>query len=500
MKNKLLHIIRTKPVFLYLLPVFFVLHGFAENYDLIPVKNAVILVLVYSGVAFILSLLFWLLYRNFLKANLMAFLLLSYQFFYGSVHNFLKDNFAGSFIAKYSFILPFTIVVLTIIVIYIKKTKAAFTATTKYLNWLFLLLIFIDTGTLLLKLNKKTKEPVVNLSKYFSDCDTCSKPDIYLILADEYAGQTELQDIFGFDNSPFLDELKKRNYHVVANSRGNYNFTHYAMASMFDMDYLPGISGNHSSRHDLSISFNTLKKSKALQYFLNQGYEFYNYSVFDFKHHPSPATPSFIPRKTIPITSQTFLYRLRRDLGYHLITTLKLKSAISKLYYTDLYNNEKIYELTMAIGAKKTTNPKFVYTHLVMPHYRYYFDSKGQPAPFEKITDDNYCTDKSAYTEYLQYTNGKLLALIDNIAKSAEKPPVIILLSDHGYHQFTGKEADTIDKKYYFMTLNAVYFPGGNYSAFYDSMSNVNQFRVILNSLFRQQLPLLKDSTILLAQ
>jgi Sulfatase len=234
---------------------------------------------------------------------------------------------------------------------------------------------------------------------------------------------------------------------------------------------------------------------------MNQGYSFYNYSSFEFKGHSSPVKAAFIAGKTIPITSQTFLARLRRDLGYHLITTLKLKWVMKKFYYDDLYNNEKVYELTMSVAAKKNKKPKFVYTHLVMPHYRYYFDSIGNATPFEKIIDDNYCADKDAYIEYLQYANKKLLALLDSIKKTSASPPVIILMSDHGYHQFLSDEdIKKVDKKYYFMTLNAVYFPNGNYSLFYDSMSNVNQFRVVLNSLFRQNLPLLKDSTIFLAQ
>jgi len=69
-------------------------------------------------------------------------------------------------------------------------------------------------------------------------------------------------------------------------------------------------------------------------------------------------------------------------------------------------------------------------------------------------------------------------------------------MSDHGFRQL----ADTTAKKYYFMNLNAVYLPAGNYSGFYDGMSNVNQFRVILNAQFGQKLPLLKDSIIFLRE
>ena len=38
------------------------------------------------------------------------------------------------------------------------------------------------------------------------------------------------------------------------------------------------------------------------------------------------------------------------------------------------------------------------------------------------------------------------------------------------------------------MNLNAIYFPEKNYSGFYDDISNVNQFRVLLNKEFEQHL------------
>jgi hypothetical protein len=48
------------------------------------------------------------------------------------------------------------------------------------------------------------------------------------------------------------------------------------------------------------------------------------------------------------------------------------------------------------------------------------------------------------------------------------------------------------------MNLCAVFLPGCNYSGFYDGLSPVNTFRVILNSQFGQQFSLLKDSSIFL--
>jgi hypothetical protein len=38
-----------------------------------------------------------------------------------------------------------------------------------------------------------------------------------------------------------------------------------------------------------------------------------------------------------------------------------------------------------------------------------------------------------------------------------------------------------------------VYLPGRQYGQYHDSLSGVNQLRVLLNTLFQQRLPLLRD-------
>ena len=101
-----------------------------------------------------------------------------------------------------------------------------------------------------------------------------------------------------------------------------------------------------------------------------EGYDLYNYSVFDFDGQPSVANPTFLQAKTKPIVSQTFLFRIQRDLWYHLVTDLRLSSVISKSTYHDRENNIKIYNLTKKIASKKTAKPKFVYTHLTYPVFQ----------------------------------------------------------------------------------------------------------------------------------
>jgi len=490
MKTKALHILRTRPIFLYLLPVFFVLHGYTENYDFVPVNDAVILLATYLIASLILSLLTWIFYRDFTKANLLAFCMMAFHFFFGAVQDLIKKISPDIFILKYSFILPCTAILFIVLLISLKKTKKSFLKITLFTNLLLLLFILADSGWLLLKVLTVKEIKRAPVSGLFKKCDNCKYPDVYLIMADGYPGQTELKAVLGYDNQLFEQELEKRGFHVIDSSRSNYNLTPFSVASMLDMDYLKGIAGQYSNKNDIALCYNTIKQSKLFSFLTQAGYKIYNYSIFDLSKQPSLATPTFLPRKSKPITSQTFISRAEKEIGFHLATTFRIKSIIRYVRNHDLKNNRKLTAKTIKIAKEATSNPKFVYTHLIMPHYPYYFDSTGQAVSYEKITDD-FIVDQGAMISYLKYSNTKLIELVDQIKSSAASPPIIILMSDHGFREFKVP----VDNKYHFYNLNAVFFPDSNYSLFYNGMTNINQFRVILNSQFGQQLPLLKDST-----
>jgi hypothetical protein len=479
------------PVFLYLLPVFFVLHGCVENYDYIPLKDAVLLTGLYFGFSLLFALLGWLLYRNFTKANLAAFLIMAFHFFFGSLYDFAKKLAGDSFLTKYSFILPAALLFFIIAFIWIKKRKSGFSTTRFYLNALLLVLIVADVVMLAGKIINH-KQPSAGLPAGFTACDTCSKPDIYFILADEYAGNTELKEQFGFDNSAFLDSLSQRHFRVINESHSNYNYTPFSMASILNMDYLP-LSATNRNQSDLTNSYTTIANNRLLRFLQYHRYQLYNYSIFDFEGQPGRRLEKFLPVRTRLITAQTFLSRAENSILFNVVTRFKSKAALRKLTYAYKENNEHIYALTQEQASRKSAQPKFVYTHLELPHYPYYYDKDGNEQPFDKLTEGNQ-TNKAAYAAYLQYSNTQLLKLVDHILQSSPNPPIIVLMGDHGFRHFT----TPVSKKYYFNNLAAVYLPSGNYTKYPDSLTSVNLFRILLNTQYNQQLPLLKDSLIYL--
>lgn len=492
MKNRLLHIIRVKPIFLYLLPPFFVLHGFTENYDFVPVKDALLLTSIYIGFSILFSLLLWLLYRNFTKANLAAFLIMAFHFFYGSVHDGLKKIFPGSFITKYTFILPAALVLFFLILILLKKRKTPLLKLTYYLNILLLVLLLADIVVLTGKIIKKKKAPY-SLPTGFVACQNCPKPDIYFILADEYAGNSELKDLFQFDNTAFIDQLASRNFHTVRESQSNYNYTPFSVASILNMEYLD-LKGKDRTKPDLAYCYEAIRDNRLLQFLRYHHYDFYNHSVFDFEGQPAQTRATFLPVKTRLITAQTFLSRFDKEIRFNFVHRWKSKKNQEILTYANKHNNENIYDLTWKLAEKKTSSPKFVYAHLMMPHYPYYYDKNGKELPFEKLQEDNQ-VNKADYIEYLQYSNKKLIELVDHIVKSSSSPPIIVLMGDHGFRHFKQR----VESKYYFLNLSTVHLPSKKYSGFNDSLTAVNLFRTVLNTDFGQRLPYLKDSTSYLA-
>ena len=476
----------TRPWFLYLLPLFFVLHVLAENYGAHLGETALIVFIQYTVVAIVFSFLFQFFYKDKLKANLFAFALLAFNFFFGSLHDALKKQFDSSFITKYSVLIPAVVVLFIAQFLYLKKTKQSFFKTARFLNLLFLLFIFIDLVTIAFR--------AINMSHAATDISSqftmpvANKPDVYLIVADEYAGKQELKDIFSFENSSFENELGKRGFYVLQNTRSNYNTTVYSISSLFNMDYLKGIHSTISQR-EMFICRGIINQNNTTGFFKNNGYSIYNHSFFELGGKEQAVFIPFFIRKKDLFTSQTFARRIRTDLAFNIASQQQVK----KIELDNTGKNQKLDSLLRRTVLEKTSRPKFVYTHFFMPHYPYYADSNGKNISLKEMKPSE---DKAAYLNYLVYVIMKLLQLADYIKANSSLPPIIIIISDHGFRSLSEQE----DQKYYFMNLDAVYFPDQNYSQFYDGMSLVNQFRVILNSEFGQKLPLLKDSSIFLRE
>src|SRR5688572_13305763 len=169
--NKPVHIFQTWPFYIFLLSVLFVLHGFRENFDFVPVGDALMLTGVYLIASIVLLTGFWLLFRDWRRAALLAFVIMAWHFFFGSMHDWLKEIFPGSFITKYSVLVPGFGVLLAVLIYRMKKKKPLLLRTTYYLNFLLLLLIALDVVLLFTAMPRNKKNQQAGFPADMVSCD-----------------------------------------------------------------------------------------------------------------------------------------------------------------------------------------------------------------------------------------------------------------------------------------------------------------------------------------
>jgi len=486
--------LQQQPVYLLLLPVFFVLHGYAENFGFINPGDLFIITLSWVLITFGIAFLCWLLFRDMYKSALAAFVLMGFYFFFGALHDFLKTNIRAGWVSSYTFLLLVFPLMFIILVIYLIRTSSTIRTLTHFLNALFLIYILTDATRVVSKAIYPAKDSL-SVSPFSSIiehhvCDTCTKPDIYLLLMDEYASSVSLEQLFNYHNN--LDSfLLRRNFSIQTHSHSNYNFTPFSMASILNMSYIKGVKNvNALNANDYLTCQLLIRNNEVTKMLSAEGYDIVNYSVFNLAGHPSMLRQSFLPVNSELITERTLFSNIEKDIGWKLAAWYPFKWIWRSEELINNTNNEKVFSLVEESTHKKSSRPRFIYAHFYMPHYPYYYDNKGRLKDLKTLRDEDHHPTAKEYLDYLPYVNSRIRDMITTIQH--EKPSaVIILTGDHGFRDHTPHDQC-------FKNLNAVYFPDKDYRMLYDSISCVNQFRVIFNKLFNESLPLAQDSSVYL--
>lgn len=484
--------LRTIPFFVFLIPVFFVLHGYQENLGYVHPGEAALLAAVYlagSAVVFCLAFLF---YRNATKAALATGFLLGFYFFFGALQDFLKAHLHP--LSRYAVIVPAFGIAAIVWIVFLRRTRRDFSRLMVYFNVLFLIYIPLE---FVLAVHMYIPTPVVGTRASIDPIHFIPyhgpKPDLYFLLFDAYASSKCLQEQYHYDNGDFDRFLNNKGFHIQPASRANYKYTILSMPSIFNMGYLDKLKDVKGGPVAEYYYLSDLIKDNDLMYWLETaGYDIVNCSIFDLRGHPSPITESLLPLQTRLITDQTFYSRFYRDIGWNFYQ-FTVNPFSEKEINLSLNNDNKLIARLEAASAAPSPHPRFFYGHFNIPHPPYYFDKQGKRrkvrAPYKATDEDNV----QGYLDYLNYTNQKAEELIDTIMTNSRGQAVIIIMGDHGlrYHDRLGYNPLSFVEN-----QNAVYFPGKDYHLFYDSISGVNQFRVVLNTLFGQNLPMLKDSIV----
>src|SRR5688572_19627036 len=255
---------RTIPLYLFLLPLFFVLHGFRENFGYIPVGDAALLALYYIAAVMVVALIVYFFYRDMRKTAFITGILFFSYFFFGALQDFFAANLP--FAARYRFLLPALLLVLVAAIVYCIRTKGKLLRLTFFLNLLLVIYIAVEVFRVAVKVFGKNEEPVVERLS-LNRCDTCQKRDIWLLVFDSYAGSADLKDYHNFTN-PVDSFLLQKGFSIQKRSRSNYNLTPFSIASILNMSYVDGLPAPTQLKAEDYLRCNTLIRENQVTDFL----------------------------------------------------------------------------------------------------------------------------------------------------------------------------------------------------------------------------------------
>lgn len=324
-----------------------------------------------------------------------------------------------------------------------------------------------------------------------------ANPDIFYIILDGYGRTDALQKYIGYSNQDFVDALTQKGFVVERKSHANYCQTELSLSSSLNLDFvqklLPEVKADDRDRSRLD---KLIHDNRLVRYLSHRGYEtvaittgFPPFEDLDVERQREVLTKvhwfdasvwALLPFRDLGGV-QDEEHQARRELLTGAFTALKQESAVGK-------------------------RPKFVFVHILAPHPPFVFGANGQPVTFEDRFGFYDGSDYKAmhggimdsyspgYTGQVQWLNTQVLSALDMLLRRPGPKPIIILQGDHGSKRFLNQNhlTKTIVEEC-FPNLAAFYVPEMMKSHFYAGITPVNEFRIVLNSVFGEKLPLRPD-------
>jgi len=316
-----------------------------------------------------------------------------------------------------------------------------------------------------------------------------SPQQIFWIILDEHPSLTSMNEVWNDKDTSMRYNLKSLGFTIYDSCRSNYNFTAFSINSTINASMLPVYERQHFDYVDLVSLSKSVNGSSIRSFFIKQGYSIHWLSIFD-PHNISIFDP--IRRDLHGQTIVTpFIYKFNE-----LINNSNLNNEFANRINN--YNNYVVDSLSILLKTLPLNGQHhFTYAHLLMPHWPYV--NVRSPQTINSHSNIYETNDSEKYLIYIKYTDSLIIDMLQNSLKYltlAQKSEMLIILqSDHGY-RFLTKGSKEIKWESNFGILNAVLWPQNKKGAFYNGMSSVNTFRILLHDFWGVNISNLKDSSV----
>lgn len=484
------------PLHPFLFSIFPVLFLYAKNIAFFPLNVLLIPVAATLSIALLFLAFFTPFLKSKEKAGVLVSVLLLLFFSYGHLDGVVKGA------------LLWSLAILFVVLAFIQNMKDP-KKLTNVLNFVSATLVTIslfNIGSYYLKsgisFNGSKADTRTESKTQVMSASTTSLPDIYYIILDGYGRSDVLKEMYDYDNSELLDYLTEKGFYVAQKSSANYSQTAFSLASSLNFKYLGDLIGLTEIESDNRSKVNKLiKENEASTILRRAGYKFIAFSsgyfgteivdadVFiqtgdfnEFENALIAATP-------IPKIIGTLVPALEYD-----VVSLHRKRVLATF--------DELQKIADVKG------PKFVFAHIISPHPPFIFGEQGEAISHrgaitgydgssligpQGLMKDEYV---KLYRGQIKFITRSLMTTMDAILSNSEKPPVIVLQSDHGPgSELDWENPENTNFEERISILNIYYFPDGDYGGLYDSITPVNTFRVIFNRYLGTNYELLPDES-----
>ena len=426
---------------------------------------------------------FFLSLRNSQRAALATSLILALFYSYGHIYAYLEStNPLGIALGRHRILFPVWLFILILALVDIIRWRGSYQVITRLLNMITLLLLLFPILQISFHSIQARQYSGNNQNPEHAGAQLqlpSEAPDIYYIILDGYARDDILKQFYSWDNTDFLNQLESMGFFVARCSQSNYAQTQLSLASSLNFDYLDALGDQfkpgNPSRAGLPV---LIQDSSVRQELTNLGYQTIAFDSGYDATRIQDADLYLSPNADRGLND--FENMFLRTTAYRLISEgISFLNLPPDWEARDQAHRERIlYTLDVLPSIAEMPGKKFVFAHIISPHWPHVFGPNGEAVHEHPNSVDG-------YRNQVIYINNRILPVISQIIESSDTPPIIIIQGDHGSVIESPKRRMSI--------LNAYYLPLDEEAHLFESISPVNTFRVVFNTYFGGKFPVLDN-------
>jgi hypothetical protein len=483
------------PYYILLFAIFPVLSLLSSNIGQVPLMEGLRSGAILLSASLVVFALLFAVIHDAGKAGLITALAQLLFFTYGHVMSLLEMVFIFKLqFGQHAYLLPVWLVIFIMGSAAVLRKKRLPVALTNGLNLVGICLVVMPAGQILLTQITSSSAYGFAQASITPALVTDSRsgklenlPDIYYIVLDAYTREDALKEDYGYENGPFLNELREMGFNIPDCTQSNYSYTAMSLASTLNMDYLENISTllqRGDQKRNYIVYKDLIAHSTVRNNFTKMGYRFVAFETGFWWADVNDADiflsePGGQANSARVYNIRGFEETLIGTTGLRLFQDLQFNKSSNDLF--DFRNSSEQHYQTVLSDFDYLSNlaslrgPKFVYAHIVSPHLPFVLGADGSYSP---------TSDRMGYLHQVQYLNQRMIRVVKEILSSSNTMPIIIIQGDHGW--------DTHNRM---KILNAYYLPEGGSAELYPTITPVNTFRLIFDHYFGGNYGLVSDTS-----